>query len=371
MERLKRYIPRIATFDLMRGYFMIAIIIDHLALFPNGLDWWGMRGGLFVTAAEGFFLISGIVIGIVRGAKLIDKPFRDVVRILLKRGVQLYLTLIACVLIFTFIGWFFYGQAGLKGGILPPGTNILQVIGSAISLQYYYGWADYLRLYALFLFAAPIAFWLLRRGLWYVVLLASLAVWGIFPFATASGGAEYFQPLSWQLVFFVGVTIGFYWNVFVDVWNSLRRRSKLIIETSLVTTAVVTLVASVIFMISTWGYDIGVFTAELRGSLFDMFFNKEAMPITRLILALIWFWSGFWFFKRFEKSVTKWIGWLLVPIGTNSLYAYTLHAFAVFFIHLLYVNNGVWWLNLIVTAGTILLIRLAIQYKFLMKIIPR
>lgn len=356
----------------MRGYFMVAIIIDHLNFFPNGLDWWGMRGGLFVTAAEGFFLISGIVLGIVRGAKLIDKPFRDVAKILIKRGVQLYATLVVLILLFTFVGWYFYDLQGLKTGILPPDTNIFTVLWSTLSLQYYYGWADYLRLYALFLFAAPLAFWLLRRGLWYVVLLVSLGVWLLYPDSASDFAVrEYFQPLSWQLIFFIGVVIGFYWNFFTDTWAALGRRTRKLFTVSLVSVAVVTALINIGIMLSTMGYNMGSLTPQLQHDLYIAFFDKERLPIARLLLALVWFWAGFWFFKTFEKPITKALGWLIIPFGTNSLYVYTLHAFAIFFIHLFIANTGIWWCNFLIVVATILVIRVAVHYKFLMKIIPR
>ena len=126
---------RIFTFDLLRGYFLVAIIINHLAFYPNGLDWWNGRGLLYVSAAEGFFLISGIVLGIVRGSKLIDKPFKFVATILLKRSLQLYVTAIILMLSFTFIGWLFLDNPGLKAGIRPPDENIFRIIWGALTFE--------------------------------------------------------------------------------------------------------------------------------------------------------------------------------------------------------------------------------------------
>jgi hypothetical protein len=65
--------PRILALDLLRGYFLVSIILNHLQWYPNGLDWVAMRGSLLVSAAEGFFIISGILLGIVRGRKLADQ----------------------------------------------------------------------------------------------------------------------------------------------------------------------------------------------------------------------------------------------------------------------------------------------------------
>ncbi len=174
---VQKKISRVLTFDLLRGYFLVAIILDHLAFFPNGLDWVSGRGNLYVSAAEGFFLISGIVLGIVRGAKLIDKPFWVPAKLLLKRSLQLYITAVVLMLLFTFIGWLFLSNPGLKPGIRLPDENIWRIIWGGLTFDYIYGWADYLRLYAIYIFVSPLAIWLLRRKLWYVVIAASLLVW--------------------------------------------------------------------------------------------------------------------------------------------------------------------------------------------------
>ena len=374
MEKLKRHISRIKTFDLLRGYFMVSIVIDHLAFFPNGIDWWSARGGLFVTAAEGFFLISGIVLGVVRGAKLIDQPMAHVSKLLLKRGLQLYLTSITLVLLFTVVGWLFYmGNPGLKPEIAAPNSNIFSVLWSTLTLQYYYGWTDYLRLYALFLFVSPLAFWLLRRGLWYVVLGLSLVVWSLYPndLSLPFNLRVYLQPLSWQSLFFIGVVTGFYWNHIVDSWRNLPHRYRQALTVGLLSLAGVTFTLNVLIMLSTMGVNTGpVLTPELQHYLFDNYFNKEAMPLGRILLALTWFWAAFYLFKRFEVYVTAVLGWLLIPFGTNSLYVYTLHAFIVFFIDLYFVPGPLWF-NFLVTAGSILLIRLAVKYRLLMGFIPR
>lgn len=46
---------RIHTIDILRGFFMFMIIVDHLELFPNGFDFLTGRGLLWMSAAEGFF----------------------------------------------------------------------------------------------------------------------------------------------------------------------------------------------------------------------------------------------------------------------------------------------------------------------------
>src|ERR687894_1954450 len=55
-------------FDLLRGFAVFAMVVDHL----GGASWlYALTGGnrFLVSAAEGFVLISGVVAGIVYGAR--------------------------------------------------------------------------------------------------------------------------------------------------------------------------------------------------------------------------------------------------------------------------------------------------------------
>lgn len=372
---VSKKIPRIATFDILRGYFLVGILIDHLHFFPTLVDWWSMRGGLFVSMAEGFFLISGIILGIVRGAKLVDEPFQKVTKLLLSRGFQLYITSVVLTLLFTFIAWRFYmGWPGLKPDIAPPGTSLWQLLWETITLRYFYGWADYLRLYAVFLFVSPLFMWLLRRGWWYVGLAGSVFVWLLFPDPLVATGLEQEQAqlLSWQLIFFIGMTIGFYWGNLQSWWQALSKRTRTTSLAVLWTVAGVTLLYSVASLLSAMGYDMSWMhaTPEIRHRLFVKFFDKEQLPLTRIALAMIWFWAAFALVRTFEKPIQKWMGWLLITFGTNSLYVYTVNAFMIFFIHLYFASGSIWFNTTIVfacIAATLLMIR----YKVLMKIIPR
>ena len=368
-------IPRIVTFDIMRGFFLIAIIINHLALFPNLLDWWGMRGYLLVTTAEGFFLLSGVVLGVVRGAKLVDRPLKEVTKLILQRAWTLYLTHIILVVGFTLIAWYLYaGSPNVKFGIME-GHSWIELIWNTISLQYIYGWADYLRFYAIFIALSPLAFWLLRKGKWYIVLGISYLVWALFPldFRTLDWQAvELLQPVPWQALFFTGIVIGFHWPDIAQ-WCEKRKQylTKYVVPPVLVV-AVALLVWNIVavfaqeFIHTGWAHQLSYDAWSLRMNEF----HKEQLPLQRFALFMLWFWASFLIIKRLEKPIIKYAGWLLVPFGTNSLYVYTLHAVLVFFVHL-YVQPGPLWQNFLVTVTVIAIIYGAIRTKFLMKIIPR
>lgn len=374
MSAVKK-IPRIVTFDIMRGFFLIAIIINHLAFFPNLLDWWGMRGYLLVTTAEGFFLLSGIVLGVVRGAKLVDRPFKEVAKIVFKRAWTLYLTHIILVIGFTLIAWYIYtGNPNIKFGVME-GHSLIDLIWKTVSLQYIYGWADYLRFYAIFIAASPLAFWLLRKRKWYIVLITSYLIWFLFPLDFRNLDwqvVELLQPIPWQSIFFTGLVIGFHWADISEWCTKQKAMLRKFVVPVVLTLAAVLLIWNIVavfaqeFINTSWAHQLSYDTWSLRMN--D--FHKEQLPLQRFLLFLLWFWASFIVIRRFEKPILRYTGWLLVPFGTNSLYVYTLHAIIIFFVHI-YIQTGPVFQNFIVTIATIALIYFAIRKQFLMNIIPR
>ncbi len=373
IEVRKPHIPRIHSFDILRGYFLFVILIDHLYYFPSGLDVFSGRGLLYVSSAEGFFLISGIILGIVRGSKLVHKPFALGAKLLLKRSLQLYITSIVLTLLFTFIGWmFFMNNPGLKFGIAPTDTPIIQLIWEALTYQYIYGWADFLRQYAIFIAIAPLALWLLRKGKWYVVAIASILGWLAYPLTS---GGEVWRPLSWQLVFFSGFIIGFYWPKLTTLWQRVSANRREIIGRTLFATFVGTaLISSFLVFGHYFGGTVGP-SIDAAHHVVEQSFNKDRLPIARLLLGAIWFWGIFWLVRKFEPQiVASKVGKWLMLLGENSLYVYTIQAFVVFFMHL-FIHGPSNEMNILVslplTLAATALVSYAVYKKFLFKIIPR
>ena len=367
--------PRIVALDLLRGYFMVSIILNHLQWYPSGFDIVAARGSLFVSAAEGFFIISGILLGIVRGRNMLQLPFKVSALKVLGRGAKLYVVAVVLMLLFTFIGWFFMDNPGLKAGIRPTDEPLLAIIMGALSFDYIYGWADFLRLYAIFLIMSPLALWLLRKGKWYIVMAASIALWSVFPWALETTGhsAELLMPLSWQLIFFGGLTIGFHWVDIKRWWDRLAKKTQRYILIPILSAAVITLAANLVFTVLST-VELGSPAAvALYDTIHHTIFNKEALTIQRLGLFALWFTLGLFIFTRYEKHITKWFGWILLPFGSNSLYVYILHAIVLFFAHLLLapINSTSFVINFIGSVLVVGLILLAVRTKFLFKVIPR
>lgn len=362
---------RILTFDLLRGYFLAVILFNHLQYYPSGLDVLTGRGSLYASTAEGFFVVSGIVLGIVRGRKLINKPFKDAAKLLWKRAFQLYLTTIVLTFLFTFVGQFFIGNTGLKYGIFTDWTHWWDLLYKTITLSYTYSWADFLRLYAIFIFFAPIALWLLRKGWWYVMLAISVAVWALYPYLPQDPIIA--QPFSWQLLFFGGLAIGFYWDTILSSWRRLSIRTRKTIGWSVAGLFIVSVMSAFLLV---FGHEFGgAIGAQLDKwhQIVEVHFHKDRLSIERILIGTVWFWGLFYLFRRFEGVIIKYAGWLLLSFGMNSLYVYTISAFVIFFMHLVIPPQGfdIVILNLLASLLALGLVQLAVQTKFLMKIIPR
>lgn len=359
----------------MRGFFLIAIVINHIFFFPNFLDWWGMRGQLMVSTAEGFFFLSGTVLGIVRGAKLIDEPLIKATKLLLKRALQLFITYIILVIGFTAIAWYIYpGVEGVKSDVMAE-QSWLKLIIDTLTFQYTYSWGDYLRFYVMFIAVTPLALWLLRKNLWYVVLAISAFVWYLSPIDYETmpwTEITLNQPIPWQLLFFSGLVVGFHWPAITTWWQRHRTLLVRYVATPIVIAGVLTVAINIFtvfaqdIIANDWTRQIAAETAQIRHTLF----NKEQLPLARYLLFLLWFWAAFFIIERYQKVIMRYTGWLLIPFGVNSLYVYTLHAVLVFFIHIYFVSSNI-FANFFITAGAIALIYFAIRTRFLMKIIPR
>lgn len=371
----KRVADRLVVFDLLRGYFVLVLIIDHLERWPGIFDWITGQAKLWSTAAEGFFIVSGIMIGLIRGRKALDKPLKLVSKILFERGLQLYLWAILSSLFFTLYGilWFthFPDTQRIPYGLFPfPTDNPWQLILQTFTLEYSHGWTGFLKYYAIFIFLAPVVIWLLRKGLWWLVLLASVAIW-------LWGLNKDSWWLSWQLLFYGGAVAGFYAPRIRDWWQhkttAFRKATKSIVwSLSFITVAV-----SVFF---TFGWSIvqqpnnpimSFDQFDQTKKMIDPYFHIVTLQPLRLTVTLLWFTALLLLFSHFQAWLLRWMGWLLMTFGQNSLYVYILHGVFVYTLDLILPTREYFLLNVSLIIGTTLALWYMAKKQLFGNIIPR
>ncbi|HXI15980.1 MAG TPA: OpgC domain-containing protein, partial [Chloroflexota bacterium] len=159
--------------DFLRGFCAFAMVVDHLGgasfLYP-------LTGGnlFFVSAAEGFIFLSGLLVGLIYGPRVARDGLATVQLHLLRRALTLYGVTLG--LTFTFVGLSrLAGMPWLQD--VEPLTP--QLVVSLLTLHRTYYLVDVMLLYTVLLLGAPIALLLLHVGRTWALIAISVGLWGV------------------------------------------------------------------------------------------------------------------------------------------------------------------------------------------------
>lgn len=356
---------RILAFDLMRGFFLLVIMIDHIELYPNGFDFFTGKGRLWASAAEGFFFMSGLLIGMMYRRRLAF-GMRFIFKKMWTRAAELYVVGVGLTLLF--VAWVVFTHHPPIKDALPEPFPWHHYIGQALLMRFTYGWADFLVRFAILMFIAPFVFYLVAKGKWW------LAAAGIF-IAWLFRGQGF--TLAWQLIFNYGIIIGFYWQQIETAFRQLKQPRRRQVKTAVFATAGVTLLISYlsVYLLSLlfhlwgwdrlphWGqhiaYDWGNWNHDVW-----LYADKWTMGPVRVVLFAFWFTALYWLTRRFEGAVSRYSRGFFELLGRNSLMTYTIHAFIVFLfkMYLIPPKTNVVENFLITGAGLVLLLCLTSLY---------
>ena len=347
---------RLETLDHLRGFFIVTIVIDHLSRFPTIFVFLSGNALLWVTAAEGFVSISGLLVGYVRGYKNRHLPFKEVSMKLLRRALLLYIWSLIGSIVYVAIVWYI----PLKGGAQSTSMQVRdwkEFLTELITLRFTYVWVHFLTFYALFLAASPIAIWLLRRGLAWVVAVLSFGL-------LALGWLTKSEPLQWQFLFFIPSIIGFYLHSILNWWHALKRNTQLTIAITTVALTVITIAISVLFTF----YEP---VEKAFGDEFNkFFFSKDTVSPLRALAVFIWFTGYLFIFYKFRHFIKKYFNWLIIPLGTRSLTAYILHGIALCVISFFTFAGENFWINSILGVVVVLFTWGLLKIPSVRRVIP-
>jgi hypothetical protein len=349
MQKTSVVSQRIEALDYLRGFFILVIIVDHLWRWPNLFQFLSGRGELWVSAAEGFVMISGLLVGYVRGRKGMKKPFGEIAKKLVARGVMLYIWAFITTVVIVAASWYLKFRADIA--FIPyPSSDWLDVIRDALTLQYTHSLSHFLYLYAIFLVLSPLLVWLLRQGIWWVGAAVSVCLWTLgFLFSV--------EWLQWQLLFFVPAIAGFY----LDHIIAYCRRLPWQLVWLFVGAAVVTMVWSFMTVLP-----------NPPGSYHIELFGREPLAPARIILAFVWFISLAWIFNRAIKWLEPSVGWLLMPFGTRSLTSYIVHGLPLMLIAFFVpATNDSFWINTLLAAAAVIGTWAIVSIPGINRVVPR
>lgn len=339
---------RIEALDYLRGFFILVIIVDHLWRWPNLFQYVSGRGELWASAAEGFVIISGLLVGYVRGRKGLKKAFGEISRKLMLRSLMLYAWAIISTVVLVAASWYLTFRSNIAH-VPYDRFDWTGVLTDAVRLDYTHMLTHFLYLYAIFLFVSPAVIWLLRKRLWWVGGIASTALWWV-------GIVSNVEWMQWQILFFIPAIAGFYLDQLIAYFRNVPKLwLYAFISGGL---ASIALSATIILPNDPGSYRLDVFT-------------REPLTLGRVGMAFVWFVTLAWLFNRALPVLSKSIGWILMPLGTHSLTAYIVHSFVLTALAFFVVRTETLWLNTIIAVAAILGTWAIIRIPGINRVIPR
>jgi hypothetical protein len=297
--------------DFLRGYLIFAMVVDHI-----GEESWlhALTGGdkFVISAAEGFVLLSGLVMGMVYRKVVVREGLKSAARKALGRGGKLYLVHAVLTLGFITI-------SGVTGAFwYHPVEDKLSFLAGVLTLRQTYYITDVLHLYALLVLLVPLALLLLARGKTALLVLGSVLLWVIYqqyPWElTGITSNVAFPAAAWQILFFAGLVIGYHRARIEAV---LARVPLFVLAPLLVLPAAAMLAQHIsgntLLLTEGWigqGYHELFYKWDVR--LGRMFAAAVYLPMAYLLMTVFW------------RPLLAGLGWFLLPLGQNSLLAYSL-----------------------------------------------
>lgn len=362
---------RIFELDLLRGFFICVIILDHLQFWPSPLQYFTGQGRLWVSAAEGFFLVSGLLVGYLRAYKGAHTPLKTLSVGLLKRAFTLYAWCVGITLAVTALSVLLPASTLMpKAPSVEYTSSLFSYLVASFTTSYASDWIYFLRLYAIMLAVTPVFLYLIRKNLWLVAALLTIGAYGA-SYLFDSGEVA----LQWQIFFFGAALIG--WK-FESILGWLRHRPRVRYATvaGIIGITLSTMLLSY-FMVHGWSYvesESARLSREsyvsIRENIDPLFSNTPLTPL-RVLLAFTWFAGLLALFHVIRPWLLRFAGWLLLPFGQASLTVYCLQAIVLSFVVTLVPLTDSYWLNGLYGVLVLLLFVVLVRLKPVLWLLPR
>jgi len=309
--------------DLLRGFAVFAMVADHVGGERSWLYTFTGGNAFFVSAAEGFVFISGLVMGIVYASIIRREGLRAALVKALQRAWLLYTLTVSLTLVYAALAY----KLDLPWAPQPGQVGLPEYVVGVITLHRTFFMTDVLLLYTLLVLFAGIALALLayRRG--WLVLLGSWVLWALwqrwpdqaqFPWNIQDNAVFHFS--AWQVLFITGLVMGYYRP---DIGRRLARVPHWLrlVAPGLLLAGAIVLYRSEFQQLS------GRTPFSNSASAAAKLFAKEELRIGRLVV--------FAFVATFLLTlvtvvwmpIRRGLGWLLLPLGEHALGAYIGHLF--------------------------------------------
>jgi hypothetical protein len=304
--------------DLLRGFAVIAMVADHIGGQRSWL--YAITGGdaFFVSAAEVFVFISGLLMGMIYAGVIARQGLGAALVKSLQRAWTLYLMTVTLTLTFMILS----AQLGLGWDSEMTDTTWFDLLVSVLSLHRTFYLTDILLLYTLLVLAAVPVLVLLVHTQTAPVLAGSWGLWMLWQLAPQHAqfpwsivGNSVFNFPAWQALFVTAIVIGYHRQ---RLEQYLARVSgHLVLGMSGTFVAAVISIYVLVFLES----------SSPHGMLVEHLFGKVDLRIGRLLVFAGFFTCACGLVTFAWAPIRRTLGWLLLPLGQDALSAYILHLF--------------------------------------------
>lgn len=351
--------------DFLRGLCLFIIIANHIGYFPAYTMFITGGGYFLISAAEGFIFISGLVLGLVYGPRIIKDGLQASTSKILQRAWTLYLWNIIVALAYLALAYFtpFHTRAEATP---PPPAFSLDLVIKLVTLQQSFGWSDLLATYAILLAFAPVVFYALvhKKTLW--VLGLSWTFWVGYQVAPGDFNPTLgtFPIFAWQVLFINALVIGYHREQIKEFFGRFAKW-KLYLPLAAGFLALLT------FGIA-WIYNGAFEDNQDLVWYFHWAFDKIALRPGRMLAFIVFFLVFYLVLTYAWEPLRKSLGWLFSPLGQNSLYVYILHGFVVsIFFNIPDYGALSPFFHTLGHIGAVVMLWFLVKNRVLFKVIPR
>ncbi len=359
---------RFIALDVLRGLFMLIIIVDHLNRFPSLYAWVTGQGRLWISAGEGFFIISGLLVGYTRGYKKLTEPFKKVTLLLFKRALMLYISAVIASGVLLLLTLHSHFPTSLQPSIVVPEHSLKTAIYQILTLHFVFEWVYFLKFYIASLLIAPIFIWLLRKKQDVVAVALACLLW-LFGYIIKQ------DWLQWQVLFFIPAVFGFHLTAIQSWWQELSTAKRRLYERTAIAFFIITIVVSS-FWVFGWVFVKGNHPVmsfnryvDIRQHL-DPYFYKVQLSVGRILLALLCFPGLYLLVNKVWPRAQRFLAWLLIPFGQFSLRPYILHGLIILPMQVFLPLSINTWYNTLLTTVAVLASYLLMRIPFIARIVP-
>lgn len=200
--------------DTLRGLFLVIMLIDHLGGYIA--DYTYQPFG-FVSAAEGFIFLSGVMFGQIYGRYAADGA--RLRQRAVARALVIYRYHVGMVTIVALLGVLPFFDQLWYWALKPYHQAPLATTLAMLTLLHQPGYLDILPMYLLFVLLSVPLLRLLHRGYYRPLVVVSVFLWwlgqqhdpltGLYQWLSIGYHPGYFNLFSWQILWMAGLLLGY------------------------------------------------------------------------------------------------------------------------------------------------------------------